>query len=138
MDLDLERFWKMVRPNRRKPAPKPVTTKGDPIVFIEAIDQDHEACTRKVQFPLKTNENGDYVAEVTFPEFTREVTIAGFRVYPRENSTSHFVSCDLHRLRAGDSLSAHLCIRNPELKSVIAERSMSIDWSTRSGLKEVT
>lgn len=129
LDLDLERFWNMVRPNRRKPAPKPVP-KANPIIFVDAVDQDHEACTRKVQFILTMDENGHYVAEVTFPEFTREVTVTGFRVYPRENSTFHFTSCNPYRLRAGDSLRARLCIKDPEFKKTIAERSMSVDWNT--------
>jgi hypothetical protein len=130
MDLDLERFWKVVRPNRRKPAPKPKPNKPNPLVFVEAVDQDHEACTRKVQFPLLMDEDGNYVAEVTFPEFTRQVTVTGFRVYPRENSTFHFTSCNPYRLRAGDMLRARLCIKNPEFKKVIAERSMAVDWDT--------
>ena len=59
MDLDLERFWKVVRPNRRKPAPKPKLNKSNPLVFVEAVDQDHEACTRNIQTILKLDENGD-------------------------------------------------------------------------------
>jgi len=130
MDLDLERFWKVVRPHRRKPAPKPTLNKSNPLVFVDAVDQNHEACTRKIQVLLKLDGNGDYIAEVAFPEFNREVTITGFRVYPRANSTFHFTSCNPVRFRAGDSLAARLCIRNPEFKKMIAERSMSVDWDS--------
>lgn len=115
MDLDLERFWEVVRPNRRKPAPepaqKPISSAKPLNVWLEAVNPLEEACTERIQALLQMNENHEFFCEAAFPEFTRTVAIVGFRLYLRANVRNfRYIECSPRNIRAGDSLRLNLVI----------------------------
>jgi hypothetical protein len=112
MDLDLERFWAVVRPHRRKPAPKPTLKKQPPIVWIEAVDSLNEACTERVPVSVKLDNNNDFVCEVEFPASTQNITIMGFRMYSRPDSSEfRYIECAPREIMMSDNIKLNLLIK---------------------------
>jgi hypothetical protein len=111
MDLDLERFWAVVRPHRRKPAPKPTPKNRQSTVWIEVVESGPTVCTGRIRVPLKIDRNNNLTCEVEFPEFDHEVTIVGFNLYLRANAREfRYLECDPRNIRLGDTAKLNLNI----------------------------
>lgn len=107
MDLDLERFWAVVRPHRRKPAPK----QRQSTVWIEVVESGPAVCTGRIRVPLKVDKNDNLTCEVDFPEFDHDVTVVGFNLYLRANAREfRSIVCDPVSIRLGDAAKLNLNI----------------------------
>jgi hypothetical protein len=83
MDLDLERFWKVVRPKRHQHQPPSAPEPTKTMILIEGFNDANEAVTSKVQVELNRVED-TYYGTGEF-KFDREVTIRGLRGYLRDS-----------------------------------------------------
>lgn len=123
MDLDLERFWAVVRPKRHPPRPRPAK-KPKPIrVYIEGVESAHGAyCTDLVEMTL-SEVPGGYQGEARFGVVNSEVTLTGFRWYARPGGPSSFMGCEPRHLGPGEFLVLHLNVESdgptlPQLRNM--------------------
>jgi len=112
MDLDLERFWAVVRPHRRKPAPKPVPEpRRKSVIWIQAVESGNITCTDRIRVPLRVDKNNNLLCELSFPELDRDVTIVGFRMYIRDNTHEfRYIECAPRVVMLGGSMKLNLSI----------------------------
>lgn len=91
MELELERFWKVVRPKRYPPRPKAAQRPKTIQIYIEAVESPHgDPCTGLVGVTL-SEASGGYQGKVHFGAMTSEVTINGFRWYTNPGDRSFFM-----------------------------------------------
>jgi hypothetical protein len=127
MPLDLERFWAVVRPKRRKPRPVAPRKSRRPIeIWVEAVDDSYgDPCTPRIKVPLSKDTTTDgYKGELRFPAFSVEVNVSGFRIYASRRSESVFVSCDPRRLFPGGILTMTLYISDGPVLDQLKQRGL--------------
>lgn len=109
MDLDLERFWKVVRPKRHPPRPKPA--KESIQVYVEAAESSEGApCTRRVKAEL-LKVGSDYRGEIHFASPHRALIVRGFRLFTGpEREESYFLDCQPYHAGPTDLLTLDLVI----------------------------
>ena len=122
MELELERFWKVVRPKRYPPRPKAAQRPKTIQIYIEAAESPHGApCTRRIEATLSQVSDG-YQGDIHFGAMREEVDIICFRWCSKPDGPVSLLECDPQHLRPGDSLVLALHVGNdgaamPQLQS---------------------
>jgi len=129
MDLDLERFWKVVRPKRRPPAPKPAKDPSIIQVYVEATEGIGSApCTRRVKAELL--KVGDtYRGEIHFTSPHRALIVRGFRLFTRpDREEAYFLECPHQQAGPTDLLTLDLQIsEHGEVMQQLKAMGLSFD-----------
>lgn len=127
MDLDLERFWAVVRSKKRKPRPAVRQKSKRPLaIWVEAVDRSYgDPCTPRIKVPLsKGTATAGYKGELRFPESKVEANVYGFRLYASPRAEPVFVSCDPRRVVPGDLLIMTLYISEGPVLDQLKQRGL--------------